>query len=393
MDFKFSDSARKVQPCFVREIQKYLNNPKMISFAGGNPNPSTFPINEISNSTVKVLTSNGNKVMQYSCSEGEEELRKFIAERYKIKHGINVSFENIIITSGAQQGLSLLCKIFLNSAMPIVMENPGYLGAIQVFDSYQAKIHTVPLNEDGIDIEILDFKLKKYNPIFLYSVPEFNNPTGITYSYENKKKIAELMKKNNTLFIEDNPYNELRFMGNEVPLMKKILPEKTILLGSFSKIISPAMRLGWLCASEEIIKKLVVMKQATDLHTNSFSQNILLQYITDYDLDKHIEKIKHIYKNKCNLMIKELENNLPYNVKFIKPEGGMFVWLELPENISSRDIFEKSINENVIFIPGDSFYAENVKYNTIRLNYTNSSDEDIINGIKKLSNIIKKFIL
>jgi len=392
MSNRFAERMNHVHESFVREILKATENPEIISFAGGLPSPDSFPVKEIEKAACKVLSEQGARALQYATTEGDIALRKFIANRYKTKHGLDISPDNIIITTGSQQALDLIGKVFLDEGDSVIIECPGYLGAIQSLAMYMPKFISVPLNDDGIDIKELDDVLKTNSPKLFYTVTNFNNPMGTTYTLENKKEIAKRLKGTDTYIIEDNPYGELRFSGEDVPLMPSVLDDNVILLGSFSKVVAPAMRLGWIYANNEVIQKLTIALQASTLHTNSFAQKLVAQYLIDNDLDNHIAKIKEMYSHKRNLMVRELEKELPPEVKFTRPEGGMFLWVTLPENISSRKVFEVAFKNNVIFVPGDPFYVETGDTNTMRLNYTNSSDEQIVEGVKCLANAIKQVI-
>ncbi|WP_349255149.1 PLP-dependent aminotransferase family protein [Acetivibrio sp.] len=377
---------------FIREILKVTVNPEVISFAGGLPNPASFPVEAVEKATQKVLNDDGSSVLQYSTTEGYLPLRQYIAERYLKKKGIIIDPDEILITNGSQQGLDLIGKVLLNKNDDIILEEPGYLGAIQALSIFEPKIHTVPLRDDGIDINLLEEVLKKYNPKLFYAVPNFQNPSGITYTAQNRESVANVLKNTGTIFVEDDPYGELRFMGEDVPSMKTYLGDNVILLGSFSKIIAPGMRLGWICAKREIMEKLIIAKQASDLHTNYFSQRVVYQYLVDNDIDSHIKKITELYMEQRNCMVSMIEKYFPKDVKSTKPEGGMFLWATLPEGFSSLELFEIASKKNVAFVPGDPFYINKKGTNTMRLNYTNSTEEKIEEGIKRLSEAIKQLI-
>lgn len=392
MNIEFADRMNHVQKSFIREILKVTENPEVISFAGGLPNPDSFPIKEIQQASEKVLSDYGSSVLQYSSTEGYLPLREYIAERYYKRFGLNVEADEILITNGSQQALDLIGKILLNKGDQVMLERPGYLGAIQAFSIFEPVFQSVALNDDGIDLNQLANVLKTHNPKLFYTVPNFQNPSGVTYSAENREKIAELLKQHQTILIEDDPYSELRFISEDLPPIKKFLGNQSIMLGSFSKIVAPAMRLGWICAQGEIMEKLIVAKQAADLHTNYYSQRIVHQFLTDNDLENHIDKIKQMYKSKRECMVAMIEKYFPKEVKSTQPEGGMFLWVTLPEGISSLDLFDLAAKENVAFVPGDPFYVNGENVNTLRLNYTNSSEEMIEEGIKRLANVIKKML-
>lgn len=391
MNIQFADRMNNVHKSFVREILKVAANPQVISFAGGLPNPSSFPVLEVQNATHKVLNDDGYNVLQYSNTEGYLPLRQYIAERY-FKKGVVVDPNEILITNGSQQGLDLIGKVLLNKNDDILMERPGYLGAIQAFSVFEPKFHTVPVVDDGVEIDSLKEVIKSHEPKLFYGVPNFQNPSGITYTAQNREIVANILNEYNTIFIEDDPYGELRFMGQDVPSMKTYLGDNTILLGSFSKIVAPAMRLGWICARHEIMEKLIIAKQASDLHTNYFSQRVIHQYLIDNNIDNHIKKITELYKGQRNCMVSMIEKYFPQEVKSTKPEGGMFLWATLPEGFSSLELFDMAIKQNVAFVPGDPFYINEKGTNTMRLNYTSSTEEKIEEGIKRLSEAIKDLI-
>ncbi|OPJ56567.1 PLP-dependent aminotransferase family protein [Clostridium oryzae] len=392
MSIKFADRMNKVQKSFIREILKVTENHEVISFAGGLPNPVSFPVEEIKKAAQKVLDENGSDVLQYSTTEGYLPLRQYIADRYYKRFGLKVNADEILITNGSQQGLDLIGKVLLNKEDDILLERPGYLGAIQAFSIFEPTFHSVTLKDDGVDTELLEKTLEKYKPKLFYTVPNFQNPSGITYSEENRKALASILNKYDTVLIEDDPYGELRFIGEDVPPVRTYLHDNSIMLGSFSKIVSPAMRLGWICAKVEIMDKLITAKQAADLHSNYFSQRVVYQYLTDNDIEDHIKKIRELYKKQRNCMVNAIEKYFPSEIKSTKPEGGMFLWVTLPEGISSLDLFDVAAKQNVAFVPGDPFYTGDKGINTFRLNYTNSSEEMIEEGIKRLAESIKQII-
>lgn len=391
MNNRFADRMENVKPSFIREILKVTSDPKIISFAGGLPNPATFPVDEIGKATQKVLKDDGANVLQYSTTEGYLPLRKYISDRYKSR-GLQVDADEILITNGSQQGLDLISKVFLNKGDDVLIERPGYLGAIQAISMFEPHFHSIGLCENGVDIGELEAVMKVCDPKFFYAVPNFQNPSGLTYSAENRKEVAEVLRKSDTVFIEDDPYGELRFYGENMPSMKTFLKEKAILLGSFSKIVSPAMRTGWICANHEIMEKLVVAKQAADLHSNYFSQRVMYQYLADNDINSHIESIVKLYKSQCDCMTANIQKYFPPQIKCTKPQGGMFMWVTLPEGLSSVELFDIAAKVNVAFVPGDPFYTSETGTNTLRLNYTNSDDKTIEDGIKRLAGALERLM-
>lgn len=392
METQYAQRIGNVKKSFIREILKVTVNPDVISFAGGLPNPASFPIEEISEATQKVLATDGGNVLQYATTEGYLPLRQKIADRYYKRFGLRVSPDDILITNGSQQGLDLICKVLLDKGDDVLIERPGYLGAIQAISMFEPKFHTVSLRADGVDLTQLEQIAEQYKPKFFYAVPNFQNPSGLTYSAQNREKAAEILKKHNVLFIEDDPYGELRFMGEDVPSMKTFLGDGAILLGSFSKIVAPAMRLGWICAKHELMEKLIVAKQAADLHTNYFAQRVVCQYLDANDLDTHIRMIRNLYKKQRDCMTAMIERYFPTEVSCTKPEGGMFMWATLPEGVSSVKLFDLASKENVAFVPGDPFYVCEENTNTLRLNYTNSDEQTIEEGIRRLGGVIRSLI-
>nr|CBH37490.1 conserved hypothetical protein, aminotransferase class I and II family [uncultured archaeon] len=386
----FANRMGTTHKSFIREILKVTEDPKIISFAGGLPNPKFFPVKEIANASLKVLEGNGENVLQYSTTEGYLPLREYIAERYRKKKGLNVDSDEIVITNGSQQGLDLIGKVFLDKGDQIVIERPGYLGAIQAFSMYEPIFQSIPLLDDGIDTDLLERTFRGNRIKLFYAVPNFQNPSGITYSRQRRRDVANILKTHNAIFVEDDPYGELRFIGEDLPSIRAYLEDNTILLGSFSKIITPGLRLGWVCAKKDIKERIIVAKQASDLHSNYLSQRIVHQYLIDNDIDKHILKIRDAYKKRRDLMVSMITEYFPEEIKYTKPEGGMFLWITLPERISSSDLVDLAIKENVAFVPGNAFYVDGGGNNTLRLNFSNSDEEKIEEGIKRLANIIKK---
>lgn len=387
----FAERIKDVPKSFIREILKVAANPEIISFAGGLPNPDFFPAEEIEKVCTKLIKENGNDIFQYSTTEGYLPLRKYIAERYMKKYGILVEPDEILITNGSQQGLDLLGKVLVNEGENVIIENPGYLGAIQALSVYRPYFIDIKMDEEGIDTKELE-KAVNTTPVKLfYSVPNFQNPSGITYTEERRKKVAEILKDKNIVFVEDNPYGELRFMGEDIPPVRKYLPNG-VMLGSFSKIVVPSFRIGWIVAPKDIMDKLITAKQAADLHTNYFSQRVIYEYLATYNIDDHIAKIKKAYGSQREAMVNAIEKYFPKEVKFTKPEGGMFLWATLPEGVSSLQLFELAIKKNVAFVPGSPFYANGGGENTMRLNYSCTNEEKIEEGIKRLGAAIKEIL-
>lgn len=385
-----SNRIQNVPESFIRAILKVSTQPDVISFAGGLPSADFFPIQGLDEACHKVLQNNGRKALQYSSSEGDSELREWIAKRYQEKQGLSISADNILITNGSQQALDLLGKVLLDEGDPIAIENPGYLGAIQSFSLYQPKMHPVAIDENGLNIEQLKKVLAKHKPKLLYTVPNFQNPTGISYSQENREEVAEAVSQFDTLLLQDDPYGELRFSGEQKSNFYELLPDQTLLLGSFSKVVVPSFRLGWIVAPDWLMKPLVIAKQAADLHTNYFSQQVILQYLTENPFDDHIDKITDFYGKQKQVMMDAIETYFPKGVTVAEPEGGMFLWVTLPAGISAMSLFDEAIEQKVAFVPGQPFYAgEDNEENTLRLSYVTVDQAAIVVGIKRLGECIK----
>lgn len=386
----FANRIIDVPKSFIREILKVSADKSIISFAGGLPNRDLFPVENIRAATNRVFEISGPDVLQYNKSEGDPELRAEISKRYKSFYSLDIPVKNILITNGSQQGLDLLGKIFINEGDSVIMEEPGYLGAIQAFGVYKADFIPVPVNEEGMDTVQLTSAFLTKNPKLIYTVPTFQNPSGITYSNENRKAVADVLRDKDIFLVEDNPYAELRFEGENKKSFRAFLPEKTILLGTISKTIVPSFRLGWIVAPDEVMEKLLVAKQASDLHTNYFTQRVVCQFLKDYSLDDHIKKINALYSAQKQAMIAALKKYFPKDVKYTNPEGGMFLWVTLPEGLSAMDLFNKAIERKVAFVPGDPFYTHKTGVNTLRLNYTNSDEKTIDTGVRRLGECIRE---
>lgn len=387
----YSERIKNTPSSFIREILKVTQNPEIISFAGGLPNPISFPQEELKVSMNRIAEKFGAKIYQYSTTMGLDSLRQFIVDRYKKIWNMDIDINNVIITTGSQQALDLIGKVFVNEGDNVMVEKPSYLGLLQSFCMYRANFVQTKLNDDGLDIEDLQNTLKTHKPKVAYLIPNFQNPTGLTYTEENRKKVFEVIKDENMILIQDDPYGELRFEeGERIPYIGLNQTNKNIYLGSFSKIVTPGMRLGYIIADKEIIKMLETAKQAADLHSNIFGQYMISDYLQNNDLDKHIEKIKKLYKSQATAMVRAMEEFFPDNVKFTHPKGGMFTWVTLEEGQDVLKLFDKAIAKNVAFVPGHPFYVNPNNVNTLRLNYTNADEKTIRTGIERLAQAMKE---
>ena len=382
----YSERIKNTPSSFIREILKVTQSSDIISFAGGLPNPISFPQDELKISMNRIADLYGAKIYQYSTTLGLDSLREHIVNRYKKLWNMDITIDNVIITTGSQQALDLIGKVFINENDNVMVEKPSYLGLLQVFCLYRANFVTTKLNDDGLDIENLKNTIKTYKPKAAYLIPNFQNPTGLTYSSENRKKVFDVIKDEDMLLIQDDPYGELRFEENErIPYIGLNQTEKNIYLGSFSKIVTPGMRLGYIIANKKIIKMLETAKQASDLHSNIFGQYLISDYLSNNDLDKHIDKIKCLYKEQAYSMVNSMEEYFPKDIKFTKPKGGMFTWVTLEEGKDVLQLFDKAIAKKVAFVPGHPFYVNPSTVNTLRLNYTNADSDTIKTGIKRLA--------
>lgn len=388
MNNLYANRMSKIPRSFVREILKVADEPDIISFAGGLPNPDTFPEEEFVESTSYILENSGAEALQYSTTEGYEPLRKLVSERYS-KNGLSIDPKNILITNGSQQGLDLIAKVFLNKDDTVLVEKPTYLAALQAFGLFEPNFKSIPLLDDGVDVDVLRSLIQEDSPKLFYSIPNFQNPTGISYSLEKRKIIGELLNQNETMLVEDNPYGEIRFMGENLPPIKTFT-DNSILLGSFSKIVAPGIRLGWIVAEDETMHHLVTAKQASDLHSNFFSQMIVHHYLTKYDVEEHLSMIRQMYKDQRDFMVEMIKLHFPDDVKYTQPEGGMFLWVTLPEDMAAMELFERTMEEKVAFVPGEAFYSDDPQKNTLRLNFSNSNNAKIEEGIKKMGNAIRE---
>lgn len=389
----YSERIKRTPSSFIRDILKVIQNPQIISFAGGLPNPVSFPKEELKISMNRISDKYGDKLYQYSTTLGLESLRQFIVERYNKLWDMKIDIGNVIITTGSQQALDLIGKVFINEGDKVLVEKPSYLGLLQTFCLYNAEFIPVLLNDDGLDIDDLKRNLLLHKPKLAYLIPNFQNPTGLTYTKENREKIFNIIKDENMILIQDDPYGELRFNDNErIPYIGLNLSEKNIYLGSFSKIITPGMRLGYIISSKEIIRMLETAKQASDLHSNIFGQYLISDYLENNNLDEHIDKIKMLYKQQATTMVESMKQYFDSNVKFTIPQGGMFTWVTIEEGKSVLKLFDIAIAKNVAFVPGHPFYVnpDPDKVNTLRLNYTNADSKTIIEGIKRLSMAIRE---
>lgn len=387
--WQFSKRASALQSSAIREILKITELPEVISFAGGLPSPNTFPITQIKHAVDGIMNSDeAFSALQYGPTEGYKPLREWVANLLNQRENTQLTTDNVLIVTGSQQALDLIGKALIDEGTKVLVETPTYLGALQTFTQYNPHYVSIASDDQGLDPDQLsDADAKAAN--FLYTIPNFQNPTGRRLSEERRKKLAAKAQANNLLMIEDDPYGELDYQGHRLPSLISFAPENTVYLGSFSKILAPGMRLGYVVGPVEFIRKLVQLKQAADLHTPSYTQHIAYQVIKDGYLNTHIPTIRELYKSRCQFMLAQLEKYMPDTVRWTKPEGGMFIWVELPEHIDSTELLTTAVKNNVAFVPGETFFATNPKKNCLRLAFVTVPEERIEQGIKILADLVK----
>ncbi len=392
---RYSTTIKSSKRSVIRELLKLTQKKDLISFAGGLPSPESFPVEELKEITLEVLNTDGAMALQYGETEGDIRLRKALVDLYK-RQGVNIDIKNIIITTASQQGLDLLAKIFIDRGDIVICGLPSYLGGLSAFKSYGAEMVGIPLDDMGMRSDILEQKLaelSKYGqkPKFIYVIPDFQNPTGITMPEHRRREILEIAYKYDILIAEDSPYREIRFEGTPQPMFYYLDTKGYVItLGTFSKTFAPGFRMGWILANEEIVDKFVVAKQATDLCTSAFLQKIAATYIEKGFFEKNIKRTVALYKEKRDAMLSALKQYMLEEIKWTKPEGGLFLFLTLPEWMDSEKLFVKAIEKNVAFVPGSPFYCDGSGKNTMRLNFSFMSVEKNIEGIKRLAEAIKE---
>ena len=384
-----------LKPSAIREIFKALTDPTIFSLAAGNPSPESFPVEDLARISSEIFSDSSTAALQYSVTEGYPPLREDVKARLASRFGIGRDFDMTIITSGGQQGIELLCKTMCDEGDTVIVEEPSFIGALNAFRSNGAKLVGIPMEDDGIDIGKLEDAMKN-NPRakILYLIPTFQNPSGTCMSLEKRKKVYDLAKKYNIIILEDNPYGELRFAGEEIPTIKSFDEDGYVVYsGSYSKVLSAGMRIGFICGPEAIVQKMVVAKQVEDVHTNIFFQMLCHRYIAECDMDKHVADIRKLYKHKCDLMLSELDKKMPKCVRYTRPEGGLFLWCTLPDNISQPDFVKAAMAKKVAVVPGQTFNSDpNSPSQSFRLNYSTPSDEQIVEGIDRLAETVKSML-
>jgi 2-aminoadipate transaminase len=387
--WQFSGRAKSLHSSIIREILKDSSKPGVINFAGGLPAPELFPVEEIRSTCQAVLEKYGPDCLQYSLTTGIPPLRDLLARRVS-QGGLEYKPESIQITAGSQQGLDIIGRVFLEPGSVVLTEEPTYVGAIQAFSFYNVRFVSVATDGDGMLPDELEAKIVKYKPTIIYLVPNFQNPSGITMSKARRKEVIKLAIKHDVPVIDDNPYRELRYLGEHVPSLKAMDREHVIQLGTFSKIISPGLRIGWIVAEPEVIRICELMKQACDLHTNTFAQYVVYEFAASGKLERHIEKLIESYSVRRNVMIEALRNSFEDGTTWTEPEGGLFLWVKLPTGVSASELLPKALAAGVAYVPGKYFYSQKPDDSTMRLNFCSATEEKIVEGIRRLAGVIKR---
>ena len=390
--FKFSKRVPADGTDAVGAILKAAADPKIISFAGGLPAPELFPVEGMKEATDKVYAEHGQQALQYGAAKGVTELRELILKRVKEKENIDAKLENVMVTTGSEQAIDLVGKAFVNPGDTVLVEEPTYLCALDVFRSYGANFVSVPMDDDGMKMDALEEALKAHpETALVYTVPNFQNPTGRTMPAERRKKFAELAAKYDVPVLEDNPYGDIRFAGEHVPSVKSFdHAGKVFYMSTFSKILAPGFRLGWLVADPKVIEKLTVLKQSADLHTDNLVQYVVTEFFKENDVDAHVKEISDLYGKRKQLMIDGIKKYFPKDVKYTDPEGGMFLWVEVPGVTDTVELFKQCLEHNVAFVPGDPFFAGKPQPGTFRLNYSNMQEGQIEVGLKRLGEALSQ---
>lgn len=389
MTFRYANGVPTSTENATADILKAAADPKVISFGGGLPAPELFPVEKMKAAADKVFDKYGQSVLQYAETLGYPELRKQIV---KLMHDrdVETTFDNVGVVGGSQQAIDLVARMLINPGDVVITEDPTYLAAIDVFNSYGAKMVGVEMDEDGIKTDALAKTLKEYPEAkFIYTIPNFQNPTGRTMTVERRKELVKVADEAGVPVVEDDPYGAIRYAGEFLPSLKHFdKDDNVIYLSSFSKVLAPGMRMGWLVASKEFMAKFTIIKQNADLHSDNLTQYIIAQFLEDNDIYAHIKKITDVYEHRANLMLQLIDEKFPKNVHHSDPEGGMFIWVEVP-GVHTEDLFKECINHNVAFVPGSAFYANAGKDGTFRMNFSNMNDEQIKEGIDRMAEALK----
>ena len=395
MEYQFSRRVLELKPSAIREIFKYAADPRVISLSAGNPAPEAFPVREISEISARILAERPIDALQYGATEGYPPLREHLSAYLKREAGIGGENDGLIITSGAQQVMDLFSKSVVNEGDTILCEAPSFLGALNTYRSYQAKLRGIPMEPDGISLDGLEQALKEEKNVkFLYTIPNFQNPTGVTMSLAKRHGIYELAKKYGVLILEDNPYGDLRFAGEDLPAIKSFDTEDIVLYsGTFSKVVAPGIRVGYAVGPKEILNKMVVCKQGEDVHTNIWGQMLCDELLTKYDFGAHLSRLREVYRKKSKVAVDAMERYLAPKITYLPIQGGLFFWCTLPEGADMQTFIRRGIERKVCAVPGNTFLTdEAAPCRSFRINYTTPTDENLVKGIRLLGEVADEMI-
>lgn len=395
MDYIFSNKISSLQPSAIREILKATADPSIIPLAAGNPAPDAFPVEEVQAIAQEILKERPIDALQYGVSEGYQPLRDTIMNWMKRHENIGNDYDNIIIVSGATQVMDLVTKVLCNEGDTVICEEPSFIGSLNCFRSYGCHLKGIPVEADGMNVDVLEETLKTTENVkFIYTIPNFQNPSGATMSLEKRKRLYALAKEYGVVILEDNPYGDLRVAGEKLPTIKSMDDEGIVVYaGSFSKILAPGLRVAYCIAHQNLLAKMTVGKQASDVHTPCLNQMIVDEWFKKYDVDEHIAKIQKIYKKKLDLMCDCIDKELGDFVEYVRPEGGLFIWCKLPDDVDMLEFVQKAVEKKVAVVPGNAFLMNDTdKTQYIRLNFSTPSDEGIVNGVKALGVVAKEYI-
>lgn len=396
MTYKFSDKVSGLQASAIREILKFTADPEVISFAAGNPAPEAFPTEDIARISADIFQKDPVLALQYSISEGYTPLRELLKKQLEQEHCFDPQKDDLIITSGAQQANELSCKVLCNEGDTLICESPSFIGSLNAFRSYNVNLKGIEMEKGGMKTDVLEDVLKSSSgQKLIYVIPNFQNPTGDTMSAEKRKAVYELACKYDAVILEDNPYGKLRFAGEEVESIKSLDTQGRVLYsGTFSKILAPGLRVGYIAGPREIIQKIIVCKQVSDVHTNIWAQLLCYRFMTECDMEKHYAGLREIYRKKCSLMLDNMDKYFSAKVTYTKPEGGLFIWATLPDGSDMMDFCTKAVRDyKIAVVPGTAFMInESEKTNSFRLNFSTPTDEQIVRGVKILGDMTKEIL-
>lgn len=395
MEYRFSDRVQGLKPSAIREILKNSSAPGIIPLSAGNPAPDAFPMEAIRKISAELLENTPVDALQYSVTEGYTPLREHLRSYMKEKHGVGGEGDDVLITSGAQQVMDLLTKVLLNEGDTVLCEAPSFIGSLNTFRSYRARLRGIPMEKDGLSLEGLENALKQEKSVkYLYTIPNFQNPSGVTMSLEKRKKVYELCREHNVLVLEDNPYGDLRVEGEDLPPIKAFDTEGVVLYaGSFSKVISPGMRVGYAIGPKEVIQKMVVCKQGEDVHSNIWAQIVCCRFMTRFDYEAHLERLRGIYRRKRQVLLSAMERYFKPLITWNQFEGGLFAWCTLPEGIDMLDFVKRAAERKVCVVPGTAFLIDETQpCRSFRVNFSTPTDQQLTEGVRLLGELAKELV-